>query len=203
MAGLVVPIIEAAAVELGPLLARAGVALLGGAAVAGTGSLSGDTPKEESKAKPDVRAIPRTGESCKKCPPEESGRAENKTHHMSDHSREYQGRITGRPYSNAGKWNEEWVWQGIAFDGFLPAACMLQEAKSRYAQFLQRDDDGELEPVSWFKGFPGMVSDIERQGGKVKLFPPARLTWYFEEAEVREYLLKDLRRNAVLSVVQP
>ncbi|WP_407060551.1 Tox-REase-5 domain-containing protein, partial [Burkholderia stagnalis] len=85
---------------------------------------------------------------------------------MSDHSREYQARITGRPYSNEGKWNEEWVWEGIAFDGFLPAECMLQEAKAHYAQFLQRDDEGELEPLSWFKGFPGMVSDIERQGGK-------------------------------------
>ncbi|WP_260426646.1 restriction endonuclease fold toxin 5 domain-containing protein [Burkholderia sp. Bp9142] len=189
--------------ELGPVLARAGVALLGAVGLAGTASLSSDTPKDESKAKTDAKAIPRTGEKCKKCPPEETGKAENKTHHMSDHSREYQGRITGRPYSNEGKWNEEWVWQGIAFDGFLPAECMLQEAKSRYAQFLQRDDEGELEPVAWFKGFPGMVSDIERQAGAVKLFPPARLTWYFEEAEVREYLLKDLRRNSVLSVVQP
>lgn len=203
MAGLVVPVIEAAAVELGPVLARAGVALLGAVGLAGTATLSSDTPKDESKATTDAKAIPRTGEKCKKCPPEETGRAENKTHHMSDHSREYQGRITGRPYSNEGKWNEEWVWQGIAFDGFLPAECMLQEAKSRYAQFLQRDDEGELEPVSWFKGFPGMVSDIERQAGPVRLSPPARLTWYFEEAEVREYLLKDLRRNSVLSVVQP
>ena len=177
--------------------------MLGGVGLAGTATLSSDTPKDESRAKTDAKAIPRTGEKCKKCPPEETGKAENKRHHMSNHSREYQGRITGRPYSNEGGWNEEWLFQGIYFDGFLPANCMLQEAKSRYARFLQRDDDGELEAADWFKGWPQTISDISRQADAIKPFPPTQLTWYFEESEPREYLLKELTRNSVLSVVQP
>ncbi|MDN8047696.1 Tox-REase-5 domain-containing protein [Burkholderia multivorans] len=83
---MVAPIVEAAAVELGPLLARAGVALLGGAVVAGTGSLSGDTPNEHRKATPDVRAVSRTG-------------------------------------------------------GFQREACLLQETKGDYDQFLDEDGD--------------------------------------------------------------
>jgi len=122
---------------------------------------------------------------------------------LSNHSRKYQARITGRPYSNEGKWNEEWLFEGIYFDGFLPAECMLQEAKSRYAKFLQRDKYGELEPVDWFEGWPSTISDISRQADAVNPFPPTRLTWYFEEPEPREYLLKELMRNSVLSVVQP
>ncbi|MBR8223883.1 restriction endonuclease fold toxin 5 domain-containing protein [Burkholderia ambifaria] len=197
------PLLEGVLAELGPVLVRAGAALLGGVGLAGTASLSSDTPKDESKAKTDAKAVPRTGEKCKKCPPEEMGKAENKKHHMSDHSREYQGRITGRPYSNEGEWNEEWLFAGVYFDGFLPADCMLQEAKSRYAKFLQRDDEGELEPADWFKGWPQTISDISRQANAIKPFPPTRLTWYFEEALVREFLLKELMRNSVLSIVQP
>ncbi|EKS9911211.1 hypothetical protein BTK88_006115, partial [Burkholderia pyrrocinia] len=113
------PLLEGVLAELGPVLARAGAALLGGVGLAGTASLSSDTPKDESKAKTDAKAVPRTGEKCKKCPPEETGKAENKRHHMSNHAREYQGRITGRPYSNEGGWNEEWLFQGVYFDGFL------------------------------------------------------------------------------------
>ncbi|WP_175697175.1 restriction endonuclease fold toxin 5 domain-containing protein [Burkholderia ambifaria] len=197
------PLLEGVLAELGPVLARAGAALLGGVGLAGTASLSSDTTKDESKAKTDAKAVPRTGEKCKKCPPEETGIAKNKVHHMSNHSREYQARITGRPYSNEGKWNEEWLFEGIYFDGFLPAECMLQEAKSRYAKFLQRDKYGELEPVDWFEGWPSTISDISRQADAVNPFPPTRLTWYFEEPEPREYLLKELMRNSVLSVVQP
>ena len=88
---------EAAVAELGPVLARAGAALLGGAATAGTASLSGDAAKEDSKAAPVARTLPRTSESCKKCPPEETGRSKRANHSMTPAAREYQGRITGRP----------------------------------------------------------------------------------------------------------
>ncbi|WP_229202475.1 restriction endonuclease fold toxin 5 domain-containing protein [Burkholderia pseudomallei] len=200
---MVFPVIEAAAVELGPILARVGVALLGGATVAGTASLSGDTPKEDSKATPDVRALPRTGESCKKCPPEETGRAIRANHHMSPHARMYQGRVTGRPYSVDERWSEEWKWFGTDFDGFVPAECLLQEAKSRYAKFLRRNVEGELQPRKWFEGFADMQDNLIRQATIVNMNPPARLKWYFEEADAREYMLPALIRNKVQSVVQP
>jgi len=203
MAGLVVPVIEAAAVELGPVLARAGVALLGGVGLAGTASLSSDTPKDESKAKTDTKAVPRTGEKCKKCPPEESGLPQRRNHHMSARARQYQGRITGRPFSTEEGWSEEWVWLGTDFDGIVPGECLLQEAKANYAQFLKRNDDGELKERKWFEGYTALFSQLERQAGKVNSNPPARLRWYFEEAELREYMLTALIENQVTSVWQP
>lgn len=204
MAGLAVPIIEAAAVELGPVLVRAGAALLGGLGLAGTASLSSDTPKDDTKAKTDARTIPRTGEKCNKCPPEQTGRAERTNHHMTAASREYQGRITGRPYSVAEGWSEEWIWLGTDFDGFVPAECLLQEAKGGYGQFLEFDEDAdELRPVSWFKGFRKMTDTIMTHSSKVKANPPTRLRWYFQDANAREYMLKVLVANGVESVVQP
>lgn len=136
MAGLAVPVIEGAARALGPVLARAGAALLGGAAVGATGSLSGDTKKEDSKAAPAARTLPRTDEKCKKCPPE-GGVSKRANHNMTAAAREYQGRITGWPYSVEEGWSQEWEWQDIDFDGFIPAQCMLQEAKGNYDQFLE------------------------------------------------------------------
>ncbi|WJN77644.1 hypothetical protein OH687_12475 [Burkholderia anthina] len=189
--------------ELGPVLARAGAALLGGIGLAGTASLSSDTTKDESKAKTDAKAVPRTGEKCKKCPPEETGAAENKKHNMSPRSRKYQGRITGRPYSIEEGWNEEWVWLGTEFDGFVPAECLLQEAKSHYAQFLRRNDEGEMKAQTWFEGYESLFSQLNTQAKKVNMNPPARLKWFFEEAELREYMLPALIENKVASVWQP
>ncbi|WP_080406198.1 restriction endonuclease fold toxin 5 domain-containing protein [Burkholderia ubonensis] len=197
------PLLKGVIEELGPVLVRAGAALLGGAAVAGTASLSSDTTKDESKAKADAKAVPRTGEKCKKCPPEETGFAENKNHHMSARSRKYQGRITGRPYSVEEGWSEEWEWLGTDFDGFVPAECLLQEAKAHYAQFLRRNDEGELKAKKWFEGYETLFSTLEKQAKKVKLNPPSRLKWYFEEAELREYMLPALIENQVASVWQP
>ncbi|KVN95237.1 hypothetical protein WJ71_32225 [Burkholderia ubonensis] len=191
MGGLAVPIIEAAIVELGPVLARAGAALLGGTAVAGTGSLSGDTPKDESKAKPDVRAIPRTGESCKKCPPE-AGSMQRRNWSMSDNSREYQGRITGFPYSVEEAWSMEWVWQRD-FDGFRPESCLLIEAKGKYDQFLKKDD------VPYTKTFDDMEEQAGAQAAVVDDHPPARLKWYFQTERTWNYMRTPLARLRVES----
>ncbi|MFG6689045.1 restriction endonuclease fold toxin 5 domain-containing protein [Burkholderia pseudomallei] len=180
-------------------MARAGAALLGGAATAGTASLPGDTSKDDSKAAPVARTLPRTDESCKKCPPEESGRAMRANHSMSPRSREYQGRITGRPYSVAEGWSEEWKWLGVDFDGFRAESCLLQETKGDYDQFL--DDDGE--PVFFFTGFDTMREQIWRQAIAVKAHPPAQLTWYFMTPHAREFVMSDLRRAGVPSVYQP
>ncbi|WP_230958213.1 restriction endonuclease fold toxin 5 domain-containing protein [Burkholderia territorii] len=197
---MVVPVIEAAAVELGPLLARAGVALLGGAAVAGTASLSGDTPKDESKAKPDVRAIPRTGESCKKCPPE-LGTKVRRNHGVNWNAYRYQARITGFAFdTEACRWSEEWLWEGTTFDGFQPGECMLQEAKGNYDQFL----DGSIPKAEkWFDGFRTMEEQIIEQGALTRANPPARLTWYFQTPLTYRKMAPLLSRVGALAVYQP
>lgn len=197
MASLLWPGIEAAAEELGPALQRAGAALLGGTAAAGTASLSSDTSKDGSKAAPIARTLPRTDESCKKCPPEQTGRSVRRNHSMSDVSREYQGRITGRPYSVAEGWSEEWDWH-VDFDGFKAEACLLQEAKANYDQFL--DDDGE--PKFWFS-FNDTIKQINQQGRTVRANPPAKLMWYFMTPKAREFLLPLMDRVGVPSVYQP
>ncbi|WP_230961618.1 restriction endonuclease fold toxin 5 domain-containing protein [Burkholderia stagnalis] len=174
---MAVPIIEAAVLELRLVLARVGVGLLGGAAAAGTATLPGDTPKDESKAKPDVRAIPRTGESCKKCPPE-AGMRVRRNHGVNWNAYRYQARITGFAFdTEACRWSEEWDWLGTHFDGFQPGQCMLQEAKGNYDQFL----DGSIPGAEdFFNGFDKMEGQLTEQAMRVRANPPAALTWYFQ-----------------------
>ncbi|WP_084530919.1 restriction endonuclease fold toxin 5 domain-containing protein [Burkholderia sp. WSM2232] len=200
MAGLAIPVIEGAVEALGPILARAGAALLGGAAVGATGSLSGDTKKEDSKAAPAVRTLPRTDESCKKCPAEE-GLKVRVNHGVNWTSYRYQARITGFPFdSEECRWSDEWKWQGIDFDGFMPAACMLQETKGDYDQFID-PFTGEVKP--FFSGFIGMQEQIVTQANAVNSHPPARLTWYFMTPLARQLMLRVLTRQRVLSVYEP
>ncbi|KVK74125.1 hypothetical protein WS91_19200 [Burkholderia sp. MSMB1498] len=173
---------------------------MGGATVAGTASLSGDTPKEDSKATPDVRALPRTGESCKKCPPE-GGAKIRRNHGVNWPSYRYQARITGFAFDvEYCRWSDEWQWLGIDFDGFKPDECLLQETKGNYDQFL----DGSIPKADkFFKGFDSMEATAVRQGAAVRANPPARLMWYFQTPLAHQRMLIILRRSGITSVVQP
>ncbi|WP_041725138.1 restriction endonuclease fold toxin 5 domain-containing protein [Paraburkholderia phenoliruptrix] len=198
MAGLAVPLITGAARALGPVLARAGAALLGGAAVGATGSLSGDTKKEDSKAA--ERSLPRTDRMCDKCPPEGGGRI-RRNHGVNWNSYRYQARITGFPFDTEEcRWSKEWQWLGIDFDGFQPGACLLQEAKGNYDQFL----DGSIPKAEkWFEGFRSMEDQIVEQGTTVRMNPPARLTWYFQTPLTYQKMAPLLTRMGVPAVYQP
>ncbi len=201
MAGLAVPVIEGAVEALGQTLGRAGAALLGGAAAtAGTASLSGDTNKEDSKAAPVARTLPRTDEKCKKCPPEEGFKV-RVNHGVNWTSYRYQARITGFAFDTEEcRWSDEWKWQGIDFDGFMPDACMLQETKGNYDQFI---DPFTGKPKPFFSGFIGMEEQIATQANEVNSHPPARLTWYFMTPLARQLMLRVLMRQRVLSVYEP
>lgn len=198
MGTLFAPLLEAAVAELGPVLLSAGRALLGGAATAATGSVSGDKSKEDSKATPAARTLPRTGESCKKCPPEQTGLTVKRSHYMNTAPREYQGRITGRPYDVEEGWSEEWYWSKIDFDGFKPTECLLQEAKGNYDQFVD-----EPWAIRYFKGFDSMAAMIIAQSEVVAENPPARLMWYFQGPKTRQKMLEVLTQYGVPSVVAP
>ncbi|WP_044021255.1 MULTISPECIES: restriction endonuclease fold toxin 5 domain-containing protein [Paraburkholderia] len=200
MAGLAIPLIEGAATALGPVLARVGAALLGGAAVAGTASMSGDTTKEDSKAAPAARTLPRTEESCKKCPPE-GGSKVRRNHGVNWNSYQYQARITGFAFDvEECRWSDEWQWLGIDFDGFQAGACMLQEAKGKYDQFL----DGSIPKAEkWFEGFRTMEDQIVEQGTVVRMSPPARMTWYFQTPLTYKKMAPLLTRVGVPAVYQP
>jgi hypothetical protein len=173
---------------------------LGGAAVGATGSLSGDTKKEDSKAAPAARTLPRTDEKCKKCPPESGARFRRK-HGANWNAYRYQARITGFPFDTEEcLWSEEWQWQGTDFDGFQPGACLLQEAKGNYDQFL----DGSIPKAGkWFEGFRSMEDQIVEQGTTVRMNPPTRLTWYFQTPLTYKKMAPLLTRMGVLALYQP
>jgi hypothetical protein len=159
--------------------------------------MSGDTTKEDSKAAPISQTLPRTGEKCKQCPPE-GGAFKRANHSMTAAAREYQGRITGWSYSVEEAWSQEWNWQGIEFDGFIPAQCMLQEAKGNYDQFLEMQW-----AIKAFRGFDKMASTIVSQGTVVRENPPTRLTWYFQGPKARAKMARLLAQWGIQSVVVP
>ena len=191
----VLPLLEAA----GTWLSGAATAVAGGAATAGVLSASGDTTKDQSKAQPAVRAIPKTDEPCKKCPPD-GGAQVRRNHSMKPEPRAYQGKITGFPYDTANSlWSMEWSWLDTDFDGFKSAECLLQEAKGNCDQFM--DDDGE--PKFFFQGFDTMKDQINKQAALVKANPPAKLMWYFQTPLAWEHMIPVLSRAGVPSVYQP
>jgi hypothetical protein len=173
---------------------------LGGTTVAGTASLSSDAAKDGSKATPAVRAVPRTGESCKQCPPE-SGTKFRRNHGVNWNSYRYQARITGCAFDEENcRWSDEWDWAGVDFDGFRAEECLLQEAKGNYDQFL----DGSIPKAGkWFDGFRTMEDQIEDQSTVVRANPPARLTWYFQTPLTQKKMAPVLARVGVKSIYQP
>jgi len=119
---------------------------------------------------------------------------------MSDKSRDYQGRITGFPYSNAEKWSIEWEWLTVEFDGFIADECLLQEAKGDYDQFL----DGSIPGAThWFSGFRTMPVQARRQASVVNANPPTRLTYYFMTPLAFRKMRRELSLLNIQSVYQP
>lgn len=112
--------------------------------------------------------------------------------------REYQGRITGRPYSVEEGWSEEWAWLGTDFDGFQQAACLLQEAKGDYDQFF---DPETKKPVTWFKGLTKITVEIEERAMKVHANPPTKLQYYFQTPLTMSYCRSTLAENGIPYVV--
>ncbi|KKB60972.1 hypothetical protein WM40_25985 [Robbsia andropogonis] len=162
--------------------------------------MSGDTAKEDSKAAPVARTLPRTGESCKKCPPE-AGIKIRRKHGVNWNSYRYQARITGFAFdAEECRWSDEWEWLDIDFDGFQPDDCLLQEAKGNYDQFL----DGSIPKADkWFDGFRSMEDQMVDQGSVVRLNPPARLTWYFQTPLAYKKMMPLATRLGIQAVYQP
>lgn len=201
MIALAIPAVEAAGEGIAAWWGSTGAAAVaGGAALGATASLSGDSDNSRSQSTPVVRAVPKTNEKCKQCPPE-SGQMLAANHSMNRAPREYQARITGFPCDVVDNvWSMEWRWENIWFDGFKAGQCMLQEAKGDFSGMF--DEDGE--PKKWFIAkLDKYRSDIVRQAEPVKANPPAKLTWYFQTPAMRVELLDTLADNGVASVVQP
>nr|WP_241017163.1 restriction endonuclease fold toxin 5 domain-containing protein [Paraburkholderia sp. Ac-20342] len=173
---------------------------MGGGAAAGAASLSSDSSKTDSKATPAVRAVPRTGEKCKKCPPE-AGTKIRRNHGPNWDSYRYQAHITGFAFDEAEcRWSEEWQWEGIDFDGFVPGECLLQEAKANYDQFI---DGSKKNSDKWFTGFDRLEVQAGDQAEVVHANPPSKLRWYFQTPLTQKKMAPMLASVGIQSVLQP
>lgn len=201
MIALAIPAVEAAGEGLAAWWGSTGAAAVaGGAALGATASLSGDSDKSRSQSTPAVRAVPKTNEKCKQCPPE-SGQMLAANHSMNRAPREYQARITGFPYDVVDNvWSMEWWWENIWFDGFKAGQCALQEAKGDFSRMF--DEDGETK--KWFvSSLEGFRETIVRQAVLVRANPPAKLTWYFQTPAMCDALVDTLEQNGVSYVIEP
>jgi len=170
MAALAIPVIEAAA-------ARALVALGVGAAAGAAGEAARRRQKEadEARSTPIARvdAHTKAKEKCKECPPDAGTPFNRPTAGWSEATIAYQARIGGLPVGPG--FITEWMFGGVAFDGFDTSQCTLKEAKAKYDQFF--DDYGD--PQEWWKGDEPVMAEAARQSAVAKPMPPVQLRWYF------------------------
>ena len=180
-----IPVLEAAAAALAEALPA-----IAGTAVGGILTSSGDKSDDQSEAKPKTRAVPRPGERCKKCPPDE-GDLVTRNWNMSEASRQYQAYVTGFAPQT------EWNFGGLDFDGFRSAMCQLEEAKAKYDQFFDRDTGKPKYFFSLF-GVGKIRAQASAQSAVVAGSPPARLRWYFMQPISYAFFAKVFRTAAPL-----
>lgn len=181
MAALAIPAIEAVAARG---LVALGVGAVAGAAaeVARTRQKEADQAKSSPIARTDAQT--KTREKCKECPPDGGAPFNRPTAGWSETSIAYQARIGALP-TGAG-FITEWMFAGVAFDGFDSSQCTLKEAKAKYDQFF--DDFGD--PLEWWKGDAPLLAEAARQSAVAKPNPPVQLRWYFMQAMSYRYFSK-------------
>ncbi|CAM2192058.1 Tox-REase-5 domain-containing protein [Paraburkholderia kururiensis] len=185
MAVIFLPVLEAA----GAALAEA-VPAAAGTAIAGILTSPGDTSKDESDAKSTARAVPKSGERCKRCPPDE-GTLVTRNWNMSETSRQYQAYATGFAPQT------EWNFGGLDFDGFRSSMCQLEEAKAKYDQFFNRETGKPKYFFSLF-GVGKIRAQASAQSAVVAANPPSLLRWYFMQPVSHAFFARVFRTAAPL-----
>jgi hypothetical protein len=173
MAGAAIPVAEGAAEVIKWGLVAGGV-LTGGVVAA---KKIKDAKKARDSSKDIPWAVPLT--IVRKCPdcPAKDGAIVTKNVAMSSESIDYQAQVTGFAPGT------EWHYNGVDFDGFREADCMLMEAKGRYAQFL--DENSPTGWVPWFEGgAAALLKQARAQVDAADPMPPVLLTWFFMEVPV-------------------
>jgi hypothetical protein len=185
MAGLAVPLIEAAAARA---LAALGVGVVAGAAGEAAKNAARKRQEEADKAKasPIARAEAQTKakEKCKECPPDKGAPFNRPTAGWSEVSVVYQARIGGLPVGPG--FITEWMFNAVTFDGFDSSQCLLKEAKARYDQFF--DEFGYR--LDFWKGDEGLIKQAVAQSAVAGPQPPVQLRWYFMEPMSYRYFSK-------------
>ncbi|MFP5391578.1 MAG: restriction endonuclease fold toxin 5 domain-containing protein [Gammaproteobacteria bacterium] len=181
MAALAGPLLGAAARAAAQ---RVVAGVVAGAAAGVTAEAVKDARKrqdeaEKARSAPIARAEVQTkakAEKCKECPPDRGVVIMRKTAGWSELSIAYQARIGGMPVVTGAI--TEWLYNGIAFDGFDSSQCLLKEAKARYDQFFDR---WGAPHVWWEEGADNLINEAMQQGAAAVPRPPTRLRWHFME----------------------
>lgn len=189
MVAIVVPAVEAAAVRV---LAALGVGVVAGVA----GEAARDAAKQHMEEADRAKSAPiakseatsRTKEKCKTCPPDSGAPSRRSTAGWSEASIAYQARIGGLPVG-AG-FITEWMFNGIAFDGFDSSQCLLKEAKAKYDQFF---DEYRQVRGWWMEGADKLVEEAYRQATAAQPRPPVQLRWHFMEPISHRYFSKVIK----------
>lgn len=185
MAAVAVPLIEAVVMRV---LAALGL----GAAAGATGEAAKEAARQrqeeadKAKSSPIARAQTKAREKCKECPPDK-GSQHTRTFPASKPWVEYQARIGGMPYGPT--FILEWRFNGVDFDGFVSAECLLKEAKGSYDNFF--NDWGEV--LKWWEhNVEELMKEISRQSLAALPRPPVRLEWFWQQPMSYRYFSRVL-----------
>lgn len=183
MASVAVPLIEAAATRV---LAGLGVGAAGAIAVESAKKRQNEADKAAATPISRVDACTQDSSKCKDCPPDKGAPYLRNTAGWSDDSITYQVRIAQMPPAPAG-FLTEWLFNGVTFDGFDSAQCLLKEAKARYDQFF--DIFRQVRPW-WKDGADKIIDEAYRQAAAAMPRPPVQLRWHFMEPISYRYFSK-------------
>jgi len=177
MAALAIPLIEGVGARL---LAAVGAGVAAGAAGVAANEQARKRQEEAEKAKsaPIARTETQT-KNRKKCPDCTADRGapfNRSTAGWSEISIAYQARIGGMPKGPG--FITEWLFNGVAFDGFDSSECLLKEAKAKYDQFF--DEFREVRR-RWKDGANKLTEEAYRQAAGAQPRPPVGLRWHFME----------------------
>ena len=189
MGGLAIPLVEGVAVRV---LTALGVGVAAGTAGEAVKEAARKRQEEADRAKtsPIARtdAQTKTKEKCKECPPDK-GVPYQRNFPERKAWIDYQARITGMP--SGPTFIMEWAFNGVVFDGFVSAQCLLQDAKAGYDQFF--DIWGGFKYDFQRDIFVDMMGDAIKQNAAAVPKPPVQLRWYFQEPVSYRYMQKILK----------
>ena len=208
MGALVIPLLEVAAEAIAVgwsafVSSGTATAVAGGAATAAILSIPSDKAEDKEDNKADTQVLLRTRKRECKCPPEK-GHMGQVNHSMSELSAEYQAYITKFPRGM------EWIFDGINFDGFVKAECLLQEAKAHYDFFFDQETG---KPKKFFlnqkasnseglknkSAWENILAQAKRQNATIVKHPPSKLKWYFMQMAFYEYATEEFAEKNFLS----
>jgi Restriction endonuclease fold toxin 5 len=194
MGGLAIPLLEGVAVRV---LTALGVGVAAGTAgeavkeAARKRQEEADRARASPIARTDAQTKAKAKEKCKECPPDK-GVPYQRNFPERKAWIDYQARITGMP--NGPTFIMEWAFNGVVFDGFVSAQCLLQDAKAGYDQFF--DMWGEFKYDFQERIFRDMMFDAIKQNNAAVPKPPVQLRWYFQEPVSYRYMQPVLQAAA-------